>query len=88
MATDKGKCLVWIFHGGFHICTGLQLSIFCHLLEEINLGPERAISILFDAVTDGTWRRDEVPYMFSSSWQICKGHCCTLAPLMRFTAHM
>ena len=61
MATDKGKCLVWIFHGGFHICTGLQLSIFCHLLEEINLGPERVISILFDAVTDGTWRRDEVP---------------------------
>ena len=54
MATDEGKCLVWIFHGGFHICTELQLSIFCLWLEEMDTGSKRVVSISLNAVTGGT----------------------------------
>ena len=89
MATDKGKCLVWSFHGGFGIITldCMWLSIFWLWLE-IDPGPKRVISIPFDAVTGGTWRWDEVPHMCGSCKQICKGHSCTLTPLMCCTAHV
>ena len=51
MATRQGKYLVWSLHGWFDNCTGMQLSIFCLWLEEMDPGPERVVSIPLDAMT-------------------------------------
>ena len=69
----------------WHNCTEMR---FCFWLEEMDTGPKTVVSIPLDAVTGGTWRRDEVPHMCGSGKQICKGHSCTLTPLMRCIAHM
>ena len=88
MVTDKGKCLVWSLHGWFGIIVlkcGLISSAFG--LRRWTLAPKGFFNS--SRCCDG-WHMEAgwgSPHVRSGK-QICKGHSCTLTPLMRCTAHM
>ena len=81
-------CSLRLGLSGINILDCDLASISCLWLEEMDPDPGRVSSFPLPGVRGGTWRRDDVPHMCGSSGQICKGHSCTLAHLIRCTSHM
>ena len=88
MVTDKGKCLVWSLHGWFGIIV-LKCSLISSAfgLRRWTLAPKGFFN---SSQCCDRWHMEAgwgSPHVRSGK-QICKGHSCTLTPLMHCTAHM